>query len=151
TLPLAEFHKVAEALKPCGYRPIRLRPLAHGEGVLVAAVWVRDGRGGEAVHGLSASGAREQKGRRHEPGWEPLDVAGYLEGGRERYAVVWVRADPLTPNPSPPRGEGRKIVDWYVGVPEARHRVDGSGPLLDAKLNQQTIQLFVGPGGRVFS
>jgi formylglycine-generating enzyme required for sulfatase activity/serine/threonine protein kinase len=131
TLPLAEFVKVVERLRPCGYRPIRVRPFAHEGGVLVAAVWARDGRGWQVEHGLSAAAAREQKDRRRQQGWEPVDVAGYQEGEQERYAVVWVQA------------EGKREIDWVVGVaaPGSWQRLRKAG------LNPLTNQTWVGVDG----
>src|SRR5262249_49942742 len=85
------------------------RPYAAPPGVLVAALWTRDGRDWLFTDGLSATEACEQKDKRRQQGFEPMEAAGYLDGDRERYAVVWVKAGPLTPNPSPPStGEGRK-------------------------------------------
>ncbi len=104
TLPLAEFVPLAERLRACGYRPIRCRPYAAVPGVLVAAVWTRDSRAWQLTPGLSAAEARDQKDQRRQEGWEPVDVAGYLDGGQERYAIVWVKA------------KGQHPSDWYVGV-----------------------------------
>ena len=44
SLPLDAFRALAEALRPCGYRPVRVRPYVVAGQVFVAAVWRRDGR-----------------------------------------------------------------------------------------------------------
>ena len=44
SMPLDEFVKIAEALRPSGYRPTRFRPYAEGKSLRVSAVWTRDGR-----------------------------------------------------------------------------------------------------------
>src|SRR5262249_42491879 len=54
TMPLDEFLPLAEALRPCGYRPVRVRPFADGKSIRVAAVWHRDGRPWRLAHGLPA-------------------------------------------------------------------------------------------------
>jgi formylglycine-generating enzyme required for sulfatase activity len=104
--------------------------------VQVAAVWTRDGRDGQAAHGLTAAEVRRQDDERHKQGYQPVDVAGYLDGGQERSAVVWVRGGP--------DDEAR----LYVGVPEARHQADGWGPLREANYRSVTVQVFLGGDGK---
>jgi formylglycine-generating enzyme required for sulfatase activity len=130
TLPLAQFDALAAALRRCGYRPIRLRPYAAGDAVQVAAVWSRDGRDGQAAHGLTAAEVRRQDGERRKQGYQPVDVAGYRDGDQERYAALWVKGGP--------DDEAR----LYVGVSDKRHKADGWGPLREAKLNPATLQVF---------
>jgi formylglycine-generating enzyme required for sulfatase activity len=150
-LPLEQFDAVAGGLRRCGYRPVRLRPYAAATGgppveakptggppiatVQVAAVWTRDGRDGQAVHGLTAAEVRRQDGERRAAALIPADVAGYLDGGQERYAALWVKA-----------GQDDE-ARLYVGVPEPRHKADGWGPLHEAKLQPVTLQVFLGPDG----
>ncbi len=137
TMPLEEFIPLAEQLRACRYRPLRCRPYAGPAGVLVAAVWTRDSCAWQLTSGLSAAEARAQKDQRRQEGWEPVDVAGYLDGAQERYAVVWVKA------------EGKEASDWYVGVPDAQHRAAGWGPLREANLYPMTLQTFVGADGEL--
>ena len=53
-MPLDEFLTTAEALRPSGYRPVRVRPFADGPSVKVAAAWARDGRKWRVASGLAA-------------------------------------------------------------------------------------------------
>jgi formylglycine-generating enzyme required for sulfatase activity len=129
TLPLAELLAVAEQLRPCGYRPVRLRPYRHGDQVRAAAVWTRDGRDWQLAHGLSS-----EQAERPRPGYVPVDVAGYLDGGRERYAVLWGKV-----------GKGEE-VRWYVGVPDSRHQA-AKQPLRAAQLCPVTWHVLVGAAG----
>jgi formylglycine-generating enzyme required for sulfatase activity/tRNA A-37 threonylcarbamoyl transferase component Bud32 len=146
-LPLAQFDAMAAGLRRCGYRPVRLRPFfspsppargeSRGEGgvVRVAAVWARDGRDAHAAHGLTAAEVRKQDAERRAAGFIPADVAGYLDGGRERYAALWVQ------------GGKDEYARLYVGVPEKRHKADGWGPLREAKLSPVTFQVLTGTDG----
>ena len=94
TMPLDEFVKVAEGLRPCGFRPIRLRPYAAGTRVRVAVVWLRDGRAWDFAFDLSAAAVRARNRQQQARGQQPADVAGYLKDGAERYAALWVKTDP---------------------------------------------------------
>src|SRR5205823_13273264 len=128
-LPLDDFLKVAEALRPCGYRPIRCRPYAADKRVQIAAVWARDGRAWELAHDLTAEavrqGDREQQKRRQ----RPVDVAGYLDKGRERYAVLWEKTDP------------KEDVRLYVGVSDRNHWTAWQ-PLRKDELQPSTLHTF---------
>jgi formylglycine-generating enzyme required for sulfatase activity len=86
-------------------------------------VWTRDGRAWHAAHGLTPEEVRHQDKERRQQGFQPVDVAGYLDGGQERYAVLWVQAG---------KDDEARL---YVGVPEKRHRTDGIGPLRAAKFS----------------
>jgi eukaryotic-like serine/threonine-protein kinase len=98
TMPLEDFAAIAEALRPCGYRPVRVRPYAAVRGplsatpVLVAAVWTRDGREWQFVYALSKDQGQRQADQKRGTGYLPVDVAGYLAGGEERYALVCAKA-----------------------------------------------------------
>jgi serine/threonine protein kinase len=130
TLPLTDFVAVAEKLRPCGYRPIRVRPYAAAR-CLAAAVWTRDGRDWQLVHGLTAEDVRRQDAEHGKQGYYPEDVAGYLEGGQERYAAVWVK------------GAEKEDVRMYVGVQQAKH-ADAWKPMRRDKLEPLTMQTLVG-------
>jgi formylglycine-generating enzyme required for sulfatase activity len=129
TIPLEEFVKVAEGLRPCGYRPVRLRPYAAGKGVQVAAVWSRDGRPWRLAHDLTAAGVRRQDEGQRKAGYRPADVAGYLHQEKERYAALWVKTDPKTD------------VRLYVGVSASRHGAAWQ-PLHKAEMQPATLHTF---------
>ena len=97
TMPLDEFLKVAEALRPSGYRPTRFRPYAEGKTLRVAAVWTRDGRPWRLAHDQSADEIRQTDERNRKEGYLPVDVAGYLAAGGDegkptsRFAALWAQ------------------------------------------------------------
>jgi formylglycine-generating enzyme required for sulfatase activity len=135
TLPLDAFARLAEGLRPSGYRPARLRPYAIATGqVQVAALWARDGRPWRLAHGLTADAVREQDRDQQKQGYRPADVAGYLAGGAERYAVLWVQTDPNE--------------DVRLSVAE-RDRRAAEGPLRAAEWQPATLQVLARPGGEL--
>jgi serine/threonine protein kinase/formylglycine-generating enzyme required for sulfatase activity len=89
TMPLDDFLSVAEELRPCGYRPVRVRPHVAGNTIRVAAVWVRDGEDWQMAHDLSAEEIKAKDAGHRKDLYHPVDVAGYLRGGVLKYAVVW--------------------------------------------------------------
>ena len=95
TMPLDEFVKVAEALRPSGYRPTRFRPYAEGKSLGVAAVWTRDGRPWRMAHDQSTDEIRQTDERNRKEGYLSVDVAGYLAAGGDdgkptpRFAALW--------------------------------------------------------------
>ena len=97
TMPLDEFVKVAEALRPSGYRPTRFRPYAEGKSLGVAAVWTRDGRPWRLAHDQSTDEIRQTDERNRKEGYLPVDVAGYLAAGGDegkptsRFAALWAQ------------------------------------------------------------
>jgi formylglycine-generating enzyme required for sulfatase activity/tRNA A-37 threonylcarbamoyl transferase component Bud32 len=91
-LPLGRLAAVADALRPAGYRPVRVRPWAAGEGVRVAVVWARDGRDWTLDVALSADEVRAGADRQGKAGFIPADVAGYRAAEGERYVALWARA-----------------------------------------------------------
>ena len=97
TMPLDEFVKVAEALRPSGYRPTRFRPYSEGKTLRVAAVWTRDGRPWRMAHDQSAENVRQTDERNRKEGYLPVDVAGYVAGGGDegkptsRFAALWTQ------------------------------------------------------------
>ena len=58
----------------------------------VAAVWTRDGRPWKQVHGLSAEALRQQNAEYGKQSFRPVDVAGYLDRGKENYTALWAQA-----------------------------------------------------------
>jgi serine/threonine protein kinase len=91
TMPLEEFRAVANELRPSGYRPIRFRPYATDQNVLVAAVWTRDRQEWRLAHGLSAAEVHKQDDEYGKQSFHAVDVAGYFANGEEHYAVLWVK------------------------------------------------------------
>jgi formylglycine-generating enzyme required for sulfatase activity len=94
TVPLDEFAGLAEQLRPCGYRPTRVRPYRDGPVVRVAAVWTRDGLGWSLSQDLGPDQVRTEAQRQRTLGRWPIDVAAYAvsgkeEGGTPVYAAVW--------------------------------------------------------------
>jgi serine/threonine protein kinase/formylglycine-generating enzyme required for sulfatase activity len=90
-LPLGEFTAVAEALRKSGYRPLRLRPYACADAILVAAVWQRDGRAWQMAQGLTTAQLLEQDAWQHRQGYVPADVAGWRSGKDVVYGALWVK------------------------------------------------------------
>jgi serine/threonine protein kinase/formylglycine-generating enzyme required for sulfatase activity len=97
TMALADFLRVADRLRPCGYRPFCVRPYADGDTVRVAAVWTRDGGIWELLPDASAAeiGARDLLLR--QKGYAPVDITGYpgQKLGQPRsdlYLAVWAGA-----------------------------------------------------------
>ncbi len=108
-LPLARVAPVAEALRRCGYRPVRLRPYPVGGAVQAAAVWARDGRDWRLTCGLSAAEVRKQNAQMRQEQYVLSDLAAYPADG-ERYAAVWVQ------------GQSGEVARMYLGVPEPEHQ-----------------------------
>jgi formylglycine-generating enzyme required for sulfatase activity/predicted Ser/Thr protein kinase len=129
TLPLAEVDDLAEALRPAGYRPVRLRPYAAGGAARAALLWQRDGKPWRLATGLSEPEFQDRDHRWRKEGFVPVDVAGYREGGRPelRYAALWVLEKDAP--------EHRV----YLGVHQDRHR-DTFNPLNKAGYYALTLQ-----------
>jgi formylglycine-generating enzyme required for sulfatase activity len=134
TLPLAEFNRVAEALRPAGYRPSRLRPFAADGGVWAAAVWSRDGQDWRLATGLRAAEVRTITDQGRKDGFLPADVAGYLDAGKERFAVLWVR------------GGGKEDVRLRAGDTYSEHGALVK-PLREAGLQARAFHTFVAADG----
>jgi formylglycine-generating enzyme required for sulfatase activity len=83
---------------------------------------------------MSAAEVREQTQKNHKQGFQPADVAGYLDGGQERYAAVWLR------------GEGADDVRSYAGVAGKEHH-SLFGPLREAGLSARVFHTFLGRDG----
>jgi serine/threonine protein kinase/formylglycine-generating enzyme required for sulfatase activity len=134
TLPLGDFLALAEALRPCGYRPVRMRPFAEGQSLRVAAIWQRDGRPWRIAYDLTAENVLTQDEEQKKQHLRPADVAGYFKDGADRYAVVWVET------------EAKDDVRLYAGVPEADHRAAWS-PLRKARLQPAVLHVLALPLG----
>ncbi len=96
TMPLEAFAEVAEALRRPGYRPIRFRPYRAAATVRVAAVWTRDGRPWQMVHGVGVASLRQRDADWQREGYRPVDVAEAMaaDGGQGHdvvYAAIWAK------------------------------------------------------------
>ena len=90
-LPLGEFAAVAEALRPSGYRPIRLRPYGTTDAILVAAVWQRDGRDWHIAQGLTLVQLKEEDVRQRQRGYIAADMAGWRSGQEVVFGALWAK------------------------------------------------------------
>jgi serine/threonine protein kinase/formylglycine-generating enzyme required for sulfatase activity len=90
TLPLTDFAPLTMGMDKCGYRPIRLRPYSTAEGVLVAAVWRRDGLDWRVAMGESADGLLARDKQLRTDGFAPVDVAGYVSSGT-LFSALWAK------------------------------------------------------------
>jgi eukaryotic-like serine/threonine-protein kinase len=135
TLPIGEMIPLTESLRAAGYRPIRIRPYADGEGISVAAVWARDAR----EWGLAVGLGFEEFGRRNDmlkkEGFRVEDVSTFLTAGAkdriEKVAVAWVRVEPGEPERRVTLGlddeafeEARARLKAEEFVPIAHHVLD---------------------------
>jgi formylglycine-generating enzyme required for sulfatase activity len=132
-LPLAEFVRIAEALRAAGFRPIRCRPYAAAQGTQVAAVWTRDSLPWQMSVGLSPSEVRREFGKQNQ---KPVDVSGYLDGDREYYAALWVR------------GAGKEDIQLHVGA-GVNEYADAwqAGRKAKVQPRPRSLQTFVGHDG----
>jgi formylglycine-generating enzyme required for sulfatase activity/serine/threonine protein kinase/tetratricopeptide (TPR) repeat protein len=129
-MPLSRFLKVSEALRPCGYRPTRVRP--HRSLVLaptasdeeatgartavpdwpVAAVWMRDGGVWQIQHGLTAEELPAVDVSAEKDGLLPQDVSAlpaFVSEATPQFLVIWSQA--AVP------GEQRRVV---LDLPESQ-------------------------------
>jgi serine/threonine protein kinase len=134
TMPLDEFLPLVEALRPCGYRPVRVRPFAEGQSIRVAAIWHRDGRPWRLAHNLTAADVMKQDEEQKRQNFRPADVAGYFKDNEDRYAIVWVETD------------AKDDVRLYVGIPEAKHPVVFQS-LQEAELQPAVLHVLAPPHG----
>ena len=108
-MPLDEFLATAEALRPSGYVPVRVQPVAYGSSVTVAAAWTRDGRKWRIASGLTAGEVYLRDASHRREKFIPIDIVGYRAvdpQGKpaERFAVLWVER-------GGPRGVDQLFVD----------------------------------------
>jgi formylglycine-generating enzyme required for sulfatase activity len=135
TLPLADFTALAETLRPCGYRPIRVRPYTEDGAVRVAAVWHRDGREWQLVQGQTAAEIQNQDRELQKKGDRPVDVAGWQDKDQARFVAVWAKEQPTDD------------VRLYVGIAEKSHAAAWR-PFRADKLQPVTLQAFFGSDGQ---
>jgi len=133
TLPLERFAALADDLRALRYRPTRFRPYKSPFGVLVAVLWSRDGLEWQLSRGHSAAEAHEENIRQQEQGFHPTDVAAYIDGGKERFATLWVKTDGKQP--------ARIMI---AGKVDEAHGRDWKA-LADAGLYPTTYQVLLTP------
>jgi formylglycine-generating enzyme required for sulfatase activity len=136
TMPLDEFLPLAEALRPSGYRPVRVRPFAAGKALLVAAVWHRDSRPWRLAHDLTAEAVGQLDEEQKKQHFRPADVTGYFNDGEDRYAVVWVQTD------------AKEDVRLYAGVPKDGHQT-AFDSMDKAELQPTVLQVLATPKSTV--
>src|SRR5207245_2623424 len=67
------------------------RPYETENKVFVAAIWTRDGQDWQMADRLSAEEVRRRNAESDGQGFHAVDVTGYLEAGKEHYAVLWAK------------------------------------------------------------
>lgn len=93
SLPFEKFESLAESLRPCGYRPIKVRPyLNSADALCIAATWFRDGHQWQMAL-RSTFEEIERENRNHQvtnDGFSLVDYAGYQTPLPEpRYLAIW--------------------------------------------------------------
>jgi formylglycine-generating enzyme required for sulfatase activity len=134
-LPLADLKGLAEAFRPCGYRPQRVRPYVVGDKVLAAVVWQRDGRDCRLIPDVSAAEIGKQDESLQKQGYRPVDIAGWRSNRQSRFVAVWVKEQPAD--------EAR----LFVGRPVPAH-FSTWRPTVPDKLQWTTMQLFLDADGK---
>ena len=139
TMPLDEFLATALALRPSGYRPVRLRPYTDGAITHVAAVWTRDSRNWRLASGLTAEQVRNQDEKNRTQMFLPVDIACFVtttDGqSAERYAALWAE-DP---------GDDARL---YLGV-TGDELTGVEKPLTAANLIPRTLHALRSPDCRL--
>lgn len=93
SLPLDSFLKIAEDLRPCGYRPIRLRPYRGRDSLQTCALWTRDARKWRLAEGVTVSEMERIHREMEADGYIAEDLAGYVVGENgnrvDRFCGLW--------------------------------------------------------------
>ena len=92
-MPYVRFCEVAEQLRDCGYRPLRIRPYRVGFSVLVAAVWTRDGRSWQWLDATDVERLTTHDTDLRQEGYVPIDASVRADGLEPHYTVVWLQAE----------------------------------------------------------
>ncbi len=93
-LPLDDLVRVAEQMRPGGYRPTRCRPYLRGEELLVAAVWTRDAKEWQAADGLTAEEVQMRSAAMRSELLTPLDIACYQRGPDQwNFIAIWSKQE----------------------------------------------------------
>jgi formylglycine-generating enzyme required for sulfatase activity len=139
TMPLDEAIAVANELKQFGYRPSCFRPYTTPSGILVAAVWERDGRDWQLVYNTDARQILSQNDACRVQGYLPVDVSAYhampySQDPPSLFSALWVIGL-------------RDVTDarMYLNVPESLH-ADAWRPLNESSFVPHTNLLIPGAG-----
>ena len=134
-----EFSQLAEALRPCGYRPTRVRPWRHADTLLVAAVWTRDGNRWELETELAGELLPQGDAPAEKDGLVPADLAVFPSvdaAAAPRFVVLWAEL---------PAGEKRRLV---VGPGEQELIASQEALAKQGFAAQSTIGVWTDAAGR---
>jgi serine/threonine protein kinase/formylglycine-generating enzyme required for sulfatase activity/tetratricopeptide (TPR) repeat protein len=120
TMPTDEFLTTVEALRKSGYRPVRFRPYVDGQLVLVAAVWVRDGRNCRIELRLAAAEVIAQDEKLRGSGAAAADAAPVGRGSPGPAHSSDLRSHTR----AAPGGDGRPSVQFKAGSGDPRQTDD---------------------------
>ena len=81
TMLMDQFIQTARDLRPCGYRPIRVRPYIESGGIHVAAAWSRDGLPWRMAVAPNAESVLKSDERLRQQQFQATDVAGLRHEG----------------------------------------------------------------------
>ena len=81
TMPWDAFFIVAEELRPCGFRPTRVRPFVDAEDLRIAAVWTRDGGTWVVDKNLTSAQLPPPDTAAEKDGMVPIDLSAYRTSG----------------------------------------------------------------------
>ena len=136
TMLLDQFIQTARALRPGGYRPIRVRPYLETGEVHVAAVWARDGLPWRMAVAPNAESVLKTDKRLRQQDFHAVDVAGVRLDG-DRFLALWAK-----------RAETPLPTQLTVGV-AVRDLKSRARRLRKQKYTPLTRQAFVATGGDV--
>jgi CubicO group peptidase (beta-lactamase class C family) len=89
-IPLDEYQAEFDAFRARGFRPVRLSFYGTPDGPYVAGIWHGGAAPGwVAMHDLDRDRFQNEFDRLYAEGYRLIDVSGYDDRGRERYAGVW--------------------------------------------------------------
>lgn len=93
TAPLDHLLKVADQLRPYGYRPIKIRPFLHQQTLRATAIFRRDYVEWHVSKNLTPMTIDKEKETLYSKGFQPVDAAGYCSkssvGAVDEYVAVW--------------------------------------------------------------
>ena len=136
TMLLDQFIQTARDLRPCGYRPIRVRPYLETGAIHVAAAWSRDGLPWRLAVAPNAESVLKSDERLRIERYHAVDVAGVREEA-DRFVAVWAKIS----------GQQR-VTQIEVGV-ALRDLQTRSQALKAQQFVPVTRQAFVATGGDV--
>jgi CubicO group peptidase (beta-lactamase class C family) len=89
-IPLEDYQAEFDAFKARGFRPVRLSFYGTPDGPYVAGIWHGGAAPGwVAAHDLDRDRFQDEFNRLYAEGFRLVDVSGYDDRGRERYAGIW--------------------------------------------------------------